>query len=209
MSHARLVKQPSSDQSTYSVLVCTGGALDHMGIVFVNGDIVPHFSLSRKSFALSPDAQMWGTPELGLLQNAMFVCAQSSAAHVFGCDVEFLARGVCKVSAPIDVDAIDASRRVLLLDVPSGKIVDDRVEHDSDVLVPSTEFPAPPPTGPGGHMEISNDSGFDVPWKHLTDRAATAAPAAPWAGLDDTADASFYETLGPEIARTRMQSTRY
>lgn len=183
ISPARLV-HCAQEQSMYSVMVCTGGALDHVCVRFIGSNLIPQFSSVRKSFALPHGSPPLSMEDMDLLQELCLECAKGSGRLPFDCKIEFGDERLVKISIPIEEGAADASSRVMVGDFATGTLTKDYIERESDLLRPSTRPPGPPGTVPVGRGSISGiDNQISWDTKMLKSRAATARPAAPWDGL--------------------------
>ena len=187
LSRARLVRN-SGGQRTYSMLACTGNALDHVGVVFVNGRMVARFSTVRVSFATPSGASCFDAEKLHALQDVLFLCAAGAPGRTaFDARAEFGDGQIVKVSVPLQDGGADMASRVVQVDMGTGVKTLDYIERESDLLRPSDKPPAPPGTIESeGWQRGGTAAGVDpsLGWDaaSLTGRAATASPTAPWPG---------------------------
>lgn len=199
----------AENRDVYSVLVSTGDALDHFGVIFVNGNLVPQFSSVRKSFVLPGGSKLLTRAKLNTLHQLMFECAKTAGRDAFDANLEFGDHGVVKVRVPVAEGGADAAWRVLEADLSKGVVTREVTERETDLLTPSTAIPGPPGTAPAGRGPLS---GIDttITWEStaLAGRAATARPAKPWVGLESNFYGTAASTRKPTLTET-MQHPRF
>ena len=184
MSGARLMKKTGT-QETYSVMVCSGNALDHIAVLILDSSVVPQFSNVRQSFALPQAEACIRKTELDTLQDLCFACSDGTPRDPFDCKLEFGDNHVVKISVPLEQGGPDASSHVIQADYATRVVLLDYIERESDLLRPSSKHPSPPGTldksRNGSISGIDNKLFWDT--DHVYARAHTARPREPWSGL--------------------------